>query len=300
MELRQLQYLVTLAEELHFSRAADRLGIAQPALSQQIQGLERELNVKLFYRTKRSVALTVAGRLTVENALRTLQQAERTELIARQAGRGEHGYIEVGFVASAALSGILANTISAFRATNPGVELRLYELGIRTQLDDLSHSRIDVGFIRRPVHHWPVGVSSITVLREPIIAALPKEHPLARKRQLHIRDLKEEPMVAMQFTEGVGFHEQVLEICRRRHFVPKIAHRAHQFAAVASLVGAGLGVAMVPASVRNLRLAKVTYRSFADVPGELSDLALIHRKSEQAPAVVTFIDKIRRLARSRV
>jgi DNA-binding transcriptional LysR family regulator len=297
MELRQLKYFVTLAEELHFSRAADRLGIAQPALSQQIQSLERELNVKLFYRTKRSVALTVAGRLTLEYALRTLQQAERTELIARQAGRGEHGYIEVGYVSSAALSGILTSTISAFRATNPGVELRLYELGIRTQLEHLVNGRIDVGFIRRPVHHWPVGVSSITVLREPIIAALPNGHHLARKRQLYISALKDEAMVTMQFTEGVGFHEQILDLCRKRHFVPRIAHRAQQFAAVASLVGAGLGVAMVPSSVRNLRLAKVAYRSFSDVPRELSDLALIYRKSEQAPAVVSFVEKIRRVAR---
>lgn len=297
MELRQLKYFVTLAEELHFSRAADRLGIAQPALSQQIQSLERELNVKLFYRTKRSVALTVAGRLTLEYALRTLQQAERTELIARQAGRGEHGYIEVGYVSSAALSGILTSTISAFRATNPGVELRLYELGIRTQLEHLVNGRIDVGFIRRPVHHWPAGVSSITVLREPIIAALPNGHHLARKRQLYISALKDEAMVTMQFTEGVGFHEQILDLCRKRHFVPRIAHRAQQFAAVASLVGAGLGVAMVPSSVRNLRLAKVAYRSFSDVPRELSDLALIYRKSEQAPAVVSFVEKIRRVAR---
>jgi DNA-binding transcriptional LysR family regulator len=128
MELRQFKYLAVLAEELHFSRAARRLGIAQPALTQQIQVLERELGAKLFQRTKRSVHLTVAGRLTLEQALRTLQQAERTAVVARQAGRGEKGYVEIGYVGSAAFSGILSKTIFAYRKTNPNVELRLHPI----------------------------------------------------------------------------------------------------------------------------------------------------------------------------
>src|SRR5262245_14231836 len=126
MDLRQLRYLVALADELHFSRAAERLGIAQPALTQQIQALERELNVRLFQRTKRSVHLTVAGRLTLEHAVRTLKDAEQTELVARQAGRGQLGSIEIGFVSSAAFSGIRAKTISAYRRTNAGVPLRMH------------------------------------------------------------------------------------------------------------------------------------------------------------------------------
>jgi DNA-binding transcriptional LysR family regulator len=292
MELRQLRCLVVLAEELHFSRAAERLGITQPALSQQIQSLERELNVRLFQRTKRSVHLTVAGRLTLEHAVRALQQAERTELVARQAGRGEQGHIEIGYVGSAAFSGILAKTISAYRRTNPRVELRLHELGIRQQLNDLSSGRLDVGFIRRPVRHWPVGVTSLTLLREPIIVALPIQHPLARKRSVPVSALAAEDLIAMHSTEGVGFHAQVSELCRKRRFVPKIAHRAQQLAAVASLVAAGLGVALVPESLRNLRIPNVVYRPCSDT--EMSDLALIFRKSEQAPAVVSFIDKVKR------
>ncbi len=298
MELRQLKCLVVLADELHFSKAAERLGISQPALSQQIQTLERELNVRLFQRTKRSVHLTVAGRLTLEQAVRTLQDAERTELVARQAGRGEQGYIEIGYVGSAAFSGILAKTISDFRRTNPRVELRLQELGIRQQLDDLSSGRLDVGFIRRPVRHWPVGVTSITILREPIIVALPANHPLARQRNVPVGALAEEDLIAMQITEGVGFHAQVSELCRKHRFVPKIAHRAQQFAAIASLVGGGLGVALVPESLRNLRVPNIVYRPCSDATKETSDLALIFRKSEQAPAVNSFIDKVKRKARA--
>ena len=173
MELRHLRCLAVLAEELHFSRAAERIGIAQPALTQQIQALERELGVRLFQRTKRSVHLTVAGKLTLEEALRTLQQADRTKLVAHQAGRGEKGLIEIGYVGSAAFSGVLAKTISAYRKTNPHVELQLYELSIHQQLNDLNSRRLDAGFLRLPVKQWPIGLTFVALLSEPIVVALP-------------------------------------------------------------------------------------------------------------------------------
>jgi DNA-binding transcriptional LysR family regulator len=298
MELRQLRYLVVLAEELHFSRAAERLGIAQPALTQQIQALERELNVTLFQRTKRSVHLTVAGRLTLEHAVRTLKQAELTALMARQAGRGEQGSIEIGFVSSAAFSGILAKTISAYRSTNAAVELRMQELGVPQQLDDLASGRLDVGYVRQPLRHAPASVTSITLLHEPIIVALPKRHPLTRQRSVAIRSLAEESFVALQFTEGVGFHAQVLELCQQRGFAPKIAHWAPQLAALASMVGAGLGLALVPASLGNLRMSDVVYRPCSDAAQETSNLVLLFRKAEKAPAVVAFLESVRRSIRA--
>jgi DNA-binding transcriptional LysR family regulator len=297
MELRHLRCLAVLAEELHFSKAAERLGIAQPALTQQIQALERELGVRLFQRTKRSVHLTVAGKLTLDEALRTLQQAERTRLIAGQAGRGEKGLIEIGYVGSAAFSGVLARTISAYRKTNPNVELHLYELGIHQQLSDLNSRRLDAAFLRLPVRPWPVGLTSATLLSEPIVVAVPAQHPLAKKRTISITSLAQESFIAMRYTEGVGFHAQVDDICRQHQFVPRITQRAQQFAAVASMVGAGLGVALVPASIRNLRLPNVTFRPLAGLM-EMSTLALVFRKSEQAPAVVSFIEKVKRFARA--
>lgn len=293
MELRHLKCLVVLAEELHFSRAAERLGIAQPALTQQIQVLERELGVRLFNRTKRSVELTVAGRLTAEQALRTLQQAERTELTARQAGRGEKGFIEIGYVGSAAFSGILSRTISTFRKTNPNVDLHLHEIGIRQQLDGLQNGYLDVAFLRLPVKQWPLGLASLKLLSEPIIAAIPSDHPFAKRRSIPIAALDNESLIAMRFTEGVGFHAQVEDICRKHAIAPRITQRAQQFVAIASLVGAGLGVAFVPKSVENLPIAGVVYRPLANVR-EMSDLALVFRKSERAPAVVAFIEKMKR------
>jgi DNA-binding transcriptional LysR family regulator len=265
-------------------------------LTQQIQALERDLGVRLFQRTKRAVHLTEAGRLILDEALRTLQQAERTRLIANQAGRGEKGLIEIGYVGSAAFSGVLARTISAYRKTNPNVELRLDELSIQQLLGDLSSNRLDAAFLRLPVKPWPVGLASAEILSEPLVVAVPTTHALAKNRAISIASLADEPFIAMRHMEGVGFHAQVEQICRRHQFVPRITQRAQQFGAIASLVGAGLGVALVPASIRHLNLFNVTLRPLADVK-EVTTLAIVFRKSEQAPAVLSFIQKVRHVVR---
>jgi DNA-binding transcriptional LysR family regulator len=298
MELRQLRYLQVLAEELHFGRAAQRLGIAQPALTQQIQSLERDLGARLFQRTKRSVHLTIAGRLTLEQATRTLEQAECTATVARRAGRGEQGSVEIGYVGSAAFSGILSKITFDYRKTNPDIELHLHELDITQQVDDVSHGRIDVGFIRPPVRQWPDGITSLTLSREPIIIALPKGHPLSRRRAVALAALANESFITTYFEEGVGFHAQVVAMCRAGDLVPRITQRGRQFAAITSLVGAGLGVAFVPDSLRNLRVPNVVYRPLDGAKGT-TDLAIIFRKFEQAPAVVSFIAKAKQFTRAK-
>ena len=298
MELRQLRYLQVLAEELHFGRAAQRLGIAQPALTQQIQSLERDLGARLFQRTKRSVHLTIAGRLTLEQATRTLEQAERTATVARKAGRGEQGSVEIGYVGSAAFSGILSKITFDYRKTNPDIELHLHELDITQQVDDVAHGRIDVGFIRPPVRQWPDGMTSLTLSREPIIIALPKGHPLSRRRTVALAALANESFITTYFEEGVGFHAQVAAMCRAGDLAPRIAQRGRQFAAITSLVGAGLGVAFVPDSLRNLRVPNVVYRPLDGAKGT-TDLAIIFRKFEQAPAVISFIAKAKQFTRAK-
>jgi DNA-binding transcriptional LysR family regulator len=298
MELRQLRYLQVLAEELHFGRAAQRLGIAQPALTQQIQSLERDLGARLFQRTKRSVHLTIAGRLTLEQATRTLEQAERTATVARKAGRGEQGSVAIGYVGSAAFSGILSKITFDYRKTSPDIELHLHELDITQQVDDVYNGRIDVGFIRPPVRQWPDGMTSLTLSREPIIVALPKGHPLSRRRAVPIAALANESFVTTYFEEGVGFHAQVAAMCRSAGLTPRITQRGRQFAAITSLVGAGLGVAFVPDTLRNLRVPNVIYRPLEGAKGT-TDLALVFRKSEQAPAVVSFIAKARQFTRAK-
>jgi DNA-binding transcriptional LysR family regulator len=285
-----------LAEELHFGRAAERLGIAQPALTQQIRALERELGVELFHRTKRSVKLTVAGRVTLNEAIRTLQQAEKTALVARQAGRGELGHIEIGYVGSAIFTGVLARAISRFRVGNPFVEFRLNEIGIVQQLEDVSNGRLDVGILRLPVKSLPTGVGIMSLHREPIILAIPRGHRLARRKNVELGALKSEPFVAVQIQEGSGFNAQVAKLCSAGGLLPQVTQRAGQFTALAGLVAGGLGIAFVPDSLRNLRIADVVYRPLAKI-NQQSDLAMVYRKSERAPAVVAFLDQLKRLAR---
>jgi DNA-binding transcriptional LysR family regulator len=297
MELRRFKYMAVLAEELHFGRAAERLGIAQPALTQQIQALERDLGVQLFQRTKRSVRLTVAGRVTLDEAIRTLQQADRTALVARQAGRGQLGHIEIGFVGSAVFSGVLSKAIFHFREANPMVELRLNELGILQQLSDVGSGRLDLGIVRLPVKSLPLDVGISTLFRESIILAVPAQHPLARRKQIALDVLRDEPFVAVQIQEGVGFNAQVAELCAMGGLSPKVTQRAGQFVTLAGMVAGGLGVAFVPDSLRHLQIPDVVYRPLAEI-AQQSELAVVFRKSERAPAAVAFLDHIRKSVRS--
>ena len=297
MELRRFKYMAVLAEELHFGRAAERLGIAQPALTQQIQALERELGVQLFQRTKRSVRLTVAGRVTLDEAIRTLQQADRTALVAQQAGRGQLGHIEIGFVGSAVFSGVLSKAISHFREGNPLVELRLSELGILQQLDDVGSGRLDLGIVRTPIKSLPPDVGLSILYREPIILALPDRHPLAKQKKITLKNLSEEPFVGLQIHDGVGFNAQVADICATGGLSPKVRLRAGQLVALAGMVAGGLGIAFVPDSLRHLHIPDVVYRPLTDMK-EQSNLAVVFRKSERAPAVVGFLDQMRKSAKA--
>jgi DNA-binding transcriptional LysR family regulator len=289
--------MAVLAEELHFGRAAERLGIAQPALTQQIQALERELGVQLFQRTKRSVRLTVAGRVTLDEAIRTLQQADRTALVAQQAGRGQLGHIEIGFVGSAVFAGVLSKAISRFREGNPMVELRLSELGILQQLDDVGSGRLDLGIVRTPVKSLPPDVAIAILYREPIILAIPARHPLTFRKKITLKNLTDEPFVGLQIHDGVGFNAQVADICATGGLSPKVRLRAGQLVALAGMVAGGLGIAFVPDSLRHLHIPDVVYRPL-DAMNEQSNLAVVFRKSERAPAVTAFLDQMRKSAKS--
>jgi DNA-binding transcriptional LysR family regulator len=296
MELRHLRYFVAVAEELHFGRAAERLHIAQSALSTQIQALERRLGARLLQRSRRSsVALTDAGALVLEEARLTLRQAERTELVGRRAGRGELGRVEIGYVASAAFAGLLSSTVSAYRRDHPVVDIRVREMETPRQLEDLAAGRLDVGFLR-PRPRYPPGIAVVRLLREPLMIALPQDHPLAMggEQALRAAALAKEGFVAPQFDEeAAGFQEHIAKIGRHGRFAPRIAHRVHGFVTAASLVGAGLGVAAVPASLQCLRLPGVVYRPLADVAVPV-DLAAAFRRDERAPAARSLIEQIRR------
>jgi DNA-binding transcriptional LysR family regulator len=296
MDLKRLKSMTVLAEELHFGRAAERLGIAQPALTQQIQSLERDIGVQLFLRTKRSVRLTISGQVMLSEAVRTLQQAERTILVAKQAGRGQLGHIEIGFVGSAVFSGVLAGAIARYRAVNPLVEFRLNELGILQQLQDVASGQLDVGIIRLPVKSAAPELTISAIYRDPIILAIPARHPLAKLKAVPAGRLRNEPFVAVQIQEGVGFNAQVAELCAVAGLTPQITQRAGQFTALVGMVAGGLGLAFVPSSVKNLKIPDVVYRPVSN-SDQKSDLAMVHRKSERAPVLLSFIKELKQAAR---
>lgn len=294
MDLRQLRYFLAVAEELHFARAAERLGITPPSLTQQIQSLEAELGVRLLNRTKRSVGLTDAGRRFMEEARKTIRQAEYTETVARQAGRGELGRIEVGYMTSSACAGIVARSLSALRHKLPLVELHLQKLETPQQLRLLVERRIDVGFLRPP-DHYPVGLTGITVFRQPVVMALPEGHRLARRRKLHCADLAEEAFVVPSVEAELGFAGYVSAIAEQGGFDPIVAGRAPDYFTIVTLVSAGLGLAAVPASFARVQIPGVRYCE-VDLKKE-AHIALAFRRDERAPAVKSLIACVKGIAR---
>ena len=204
MELRHLRYFVTVAEELHFGRAAQRLQIAQPPLSQQIRQLEEELGVQLFHRTKRSVQLTEAGQLFLEEACQILTRAEQAIQIVQRADRGETGRLTLGFVGSATYS-VLPVVLKVFRKRFPEVLLSLHEMTTTQQVQALHEDRIHLGFVRPPIHEQELMIESI--LKEPFVAVLPKFHRLANETQISLRSLANDPFILFPRYLGSGFYK---------------------------------------------------------------------------------------------
>ncbi|AVY95113.1 MULTISPECIES: LysR family transcriptional regulator [Microvirgula] len=287
MELRQYRYFIAVAEQLHFARAAELLGITPPSLTRQIQDMERELGVSLFHRTKRSVALSAAGEVLLTEARLALLQCDRAEERVRRAGRGESGRIEIGYVASAAYCSVLQTYLARFRLDMPGVELRLHELSmerIPTMLDD---GGLDLAFVRPPLD-FPDGIDTVTVHRDHFVVVLPDAHPLAKLASIPAARLRHDTFILPE--QDYGTHE----VSRRGDFMPRLGPRAGGLVAVVTQVSLGVGVAIVPRVLAEcLRMPKVVYRELNGEPIP-SELALAYRRHEKAPAAMALIRHIRR------
>lgn len=297
MELRHLRSFVAVAEELNFHRAAERLRIAQPALSQQVGALERELGTALLERTRRTVALTRAGDAFLPEARLTLRQAERARLTGERAGRGEVGVIELGYVASASYTSVLSGCVLSFRNTHPDVEIRLSMDDTERQIHGLMQRSLDAGFIRLPLRRAPAGLCTAIVQRDPLLVALRHDHPLAVRETIALGELAEQTLVGMQpGRSGIGYWEQITELCGQSGFVPHTVgglsatgpQNAHQLATIVGLVGAGLGVAIVPACMRAFQPGDVVYRSLSGVTAR-AELALAWRADTSSAIVKAFI-----------
>ena len=249
MELRHLRYFVGVAEELHFGRAAQRLGISQPPLSQQIRALEDELGVALFERSSRRVALTAPGRLFLAEARRTLAQAAHAIQVARRAELGEIGELTVGFSTSAPFTTVVSQALFTFRQRYPGIRLLLNEMPRDAQIEALAARELDVAFIRGfdlPV--LPPDIRALPLIEEPLLLAMRSGHPLADlDRPVRLADLAGESFVLFGRERGSGFNEHFGLLCRRAGFEPHIAQEASGLATLLGLVAAGFGITMISA-----------------------------------------------------
>lgn len=262
MELRHLIYFIAVAEELHFSRAAKRLNISQPPLSQQIKHLEEEIGVRLFNRTKRRVEITPAGLVFLAEARQIITMSEEAVRRTIRADRGEIGRLAMGFIGSANYS-VLPQVIREFRRRFQDVEITLTEMNTSHQIEAFLNGRIQVGFLRPPQGIEDKGISIEPIFREPLMVAMRGNHPLRGETFMPLRLLAKEPFIMIPRQRGPGFFDYIIALCRQEGFSPDIVLEASQFHTIIGLVAAGIGIAIVPASMQRSRIEGVAFRMIA-------------------------------------
>jgi DNA-binding transcriptional LysR family regulator len=294
VELRHLRYFRAVAEELHFGRAAERLHIAQPPLSQQIRQLERELEVSLFTRSTRRVELTAAGEAYLKRAVAVLDAVDDAGQQARRIAQGVEGHLTIGCVGSATYS-VLPRLVRALRDELPHVEISIRgEMLAPAQLDALRAGDVDIALLRPPVDDVAIRVEVLR--RDRLIAALPAEHPLAQRDLLRVGELHGEDFIAHAGRGRSVMGGLLAAICADAGFAPRIRHEVSETSTLVTLVAAGLGVAVVPAPTADLDIAGVTYRQLE--PASLGvDLVAAHLVDAPSPAIERALGVLRRITR---
>jgi DNA-binding transcriptional LysR family regulator len=287
MELRHIRYFLAVAEEQNFTRAAKKVGIGQPPLSQQIRALEHELETPLFHRLSRGARLTSAGKAFLPEARLIVQQAERAKRMALLGAKGQVGQLRIGFTSSAIFRPIVPAIVRAFHEHHPEVELALTENDTTQLLQLLGDNKLDVVFIR-PGRRDPELADIYRFKDESSMAVLPSTHALTKRRTIRLSALSNEPFVIFPRTAGASLFDELIDACRRSGFDPLIAHEAPQISSAPNLVSAGLGVSIVPASIA----AQIQVRGVVYLPivGESPafGLALAIRLKEKSAAVQNF------------
>jgi DNA-binding transcriptional LysR family regulator len=284
VDLRELRYFVTLAEELSFTRAAATLGIAQPSLSHQIKKLETDLGTPLFHRSQRTVALTAAGRSVLAEARTLLEQADVTREVARLVAAGEFGELRIGFLEAAAFA-LLPQLISAFRQAYPKIAIRLFELTTIEQLPALRERAIDVGIFRAPI---PADdIDTMPILREPVAVALPSTHPLTKRASIRLDALRDEGFIFHSDSRTTRLLDEVTALTRQLGYVPRVVQEAGEFHTICSLVAGGLGIALVPSSAQAIRMHGIAYRKLTH-PGLTIDYCLGWLRGSRGPTLKAF------------
>jgi DNA-binding transcriptional LysR family regulator len=294
IELRQLRYFVAVAEERHFGRAATRLHMTQPPLSQTIQSLEAALGTLLFARTKRSVALTPAGTALLPEARRILQQAGALPDLARRAASGESGLLSLSFVSTADYS-VLPPLLRDFRERYPQVQIDLREATTDVQLEDLMQGRIDAGLLIPPLtDKAKVELDYLTVLSEPLIMAAPKGLKAIRgKTAVPLEAVADIPLIIFPRRIAPAFHDAILACFRDAGLTPRIGQEAIQMQTIVGLVSAGMGIALVPQSVSNLKRPGVEYKPLTNKTLPI-ETGLAWRRDNLSPVLRSFLELLRK------
>ena len=294
MELRHLRYFVAIGEEQHYGRAAHSLRVAQPALSRQIQDLEKELGFKLFERLPRGVKLSTAGKLFLEDARRILQDVSEATARADRVARGHSGTLRVGFAENASWHGVVPDSFRRFREQRPNAELKLQPAASLAQLEAIRSGRLDAGFVNfmpkadPELDQLPVAITHVEL-------AAPKRHPLTKLRKLRLRDLTDTPFVWFPRRESPVFYDQLMHKCHRGGLKsPRIVQEGLNEATILSLVSTGLGVALVLGTARWRCPETVVILSVVDLNVPLT-LALAWRRDNASPLLANFIADVRRL-----
>jgi DNA-binding transcriptional LysR family regulator len=256
IELRHLRYFRAVAETLHFGKAAERLGMAQPPLSQQIRNLERNLGYALFDRTTRGVRLTRVGQFFLERVRYTLAKVADDVEMARRLGRGQEGVLTVGFSGSIMFT-VLPKAIGRYRREYPAVEFRLRELVTAEQIPALLNGALDIGFLRDGEPRE--GLTIEPILREPFVAVLSSGHRLASKVTISPAELKDEPFVLFSRRMGSLAYDRTVACCEEHGFRPNVVQDAPQWPTVLQLVAAELGVSLAPDCVRRIATGGVVF-----------------------------------------
>lgn len=287
MGFKQFQYFVAVAEEMNVGKAALRLGVAQPALSQQIRQLETQLGILLFTREKRRMQLTQAGSLFLIEARLALQQAEHAVEVVRRSQKGDIGRVRIGYVDSAMYGAVTPAMLKSFKASHSGVELILHARSVMDQISAICEDTLDVGMVRGPLPILPKLLKCDLVERENLVLCLPVGHRLEHRAAIAPHELRDELFVTPIDPPGVGLAGQIAFIGQEAGFVPRVSQHAGMVTAMACLVASGFGIAILPASLIQLNLTHVVYRPL-EKPAA-TQLYMISRADERDPAVHAFL-----------
>jgi DNA-binding transcriptional LysR family regulator len=287
MNLRQIQYFVVLAEELHFRRAAERLAITQAPLSVAIQSLERELGTMLFRRTQRRVELTEMGMAFRRHAIEILERldygiTDMKELVAGNAGR-----LRIGFTSAAPLLTFFPNMIASFCLRYPKVQVTLHDLPSTSQLSALQAHEIDVGIMRGTGQGQAADIAYTRLFRDRLIVVMRTDNPLATKPDLCLADLRDEKFLFYPPRSGIGIGDLLRELCAKRGFTPNVVQEVIDTSALVCLAATGMGVAVVPSELQCINVPNTVFRTLSD-EDMVTDVWLVARAGEPSPLIATF------------